>query len=46
MFTIKNNDEVYTAPVCTIVSMRVQGVLCVSPGNPDLEGEEQMGDIG
>ena len=34
MLTIKNNEEVYTTPVCTMISVKVQGVLCVSPGDP------------
>lgn len=46
MFTIKNNEEVYSAPECMVISVKVQGVVCASPGNPDLDGDEEMGDIG
>jgi len=35
MFTIQTNEEVYTAPVCTIVSVKVQGVLCGSLDGTD-----------
>ena len=34
MLTIKNNEEVYSAPECTVISVKVQGVLCTSPGDP------------
>ena len=45
MFTIKNNDEVYSAPECTIVSMRVQGVLCLSGDQNEIEDAEER-DLG
>lgn len=32
MLTIKNNEEVYSAPECMVISVKVQGVLCSSPG--------------
>lgn len=31
MLTIKNNEEVYSAPECTCISINVQGVVCTSP---------------
>lgn len=45
MFTIKNNDEVYSAPECTYVTMNVQAVVCASLGSADTDGDEDMGDI-
>ena len=46
MFTTKSNEEVYTAPVCTIVSMKVQGVLCLSGEENDIDKavERDLGD--
>ncbi len=38
MFTIKNNDEVYSAPECIVISVKVQGMLCQSP-TPGEAGE-------
>ena len=46
MFTIKNNDDVYSAPECTVISIKVQGVVCASLGSADTDGDEEMGDIG
>ena len=30
MLTIKNNEEVYSAPECMVISVKVQGMLCQS----------------
>ena len=30
MLTIKNNEEVYSAPECMVISVKVQGMLCTS----------------
>ena len=40
MLTIKSNEEVYSAPECMVISVKVQGVLCSSPeyGNPGEAG--------
>lgn len=46
MLTIKNNEEVYSAPECNFVTMNVQTIVCTSPGNPDLDGDQDLGDIG
>ena len=35
MLTIKNNEEVYSAPECTLISVKVQGMLCTSGGYSD-----------
>ena len=48
MFTIKSNEEVYSAPECTVISVKVQGVLCSSPeygptggvSNPESYGDD------
>ena len=48
MLTIKNNEEVYSAPECTIISVKVHGVLCASPGgagDDDPYGENDGADI-
>ena len=42
MFTIKNNDDVYSAPECTVISLNVQGMICGSldgTQTPEDDGE-------
>ena len=45
MLTIKNNEEVYSAPECMVISVKVQGVVCASLGSADTDGDEEMEDI-
>ena len=45
MLTIKNNEEVYSAPECMVISVKVQGVVCASLGSADTDGDQEMGDI-
>lgn len=35
MLTIKNNEEVYSAPECTVISVLVRSILCASDGYSD-----------
>ncbi len=42
MLTIKNNEEVYSAPECMVISVKVQGIICGSldgTQTPNDEGE-------
>lgn len=43
MLTIKNNEEVYSAPECMVISVKVQGMLCTS-GDYSLGGGGSYGD--
>ena len=45
MLTIKNNEEVYSAPECMVISVKVQGIVCASLGSADTDGDQEMGDI-
>ena len=46
MFTIKNNDEVYSAPECIVISVKVQGMLCQSPTRGAAGEDEEYNDLG
>ena len=46
MLTIKNNEEVYSAPECTVISIKVQGMLCQSPVPGGAGEDEQYNDLG
>lgn len=41
MLTIKNNEEVYSAPECMVISVKVQGVLCLSGEENGIENAEE-----
>ena len=41
MLTIKNNEDVYSAPECMVISVKVQGMLCQS-GQFSSKGTEFM----
>ena len=45
MFTIKNNDDVYSAPECTVISIKAQGVLCLSGDQNSIDDAEER-DLG
>ena len=45
MLTIKNNEEVYSAPECMVISVKVQGVLCLSGEENSIEDAEER-DLG
>lgn len=45
MFTIKNNDDVYSAPECTVISIKTQGVLCLSGEENGIDDAEER-DLG
>ena len=42
MFTIKNNEDVYSAPECTVVSFNVQRVVCTSPTPGAPGGDDEI----
>lgn len=49
MLTIKNNEEVYSAPECMVISVKVQGMLCQSgPGsaNNGFDSNHDLGGLG
>lgn len=45
MLTIKNNEEVYSAPECMVISVKVQGVLCLSGEENGIDDAEER-DLG
>ena len=42
MLTIKNNEEVYSAPECMVISVKVQGMLCTSPTPGSAGGDDEV----
>ena len=46
MLTIKNNEEVYSAPECTLISVKVQGMLCTSGPGSASNGFDSDHDLG
>ena len=46
MLTIKNNEEVYSAPECMVISVKVQGMLCTSPTPGSAGGDDEYNDMG
>ncbi len=46
MLTIKNNEEVYSAPECMVISVKVQGMLCQSPVPGGAGGDDTIVDGG
>ena len=41
MLTIKNNEEMYSAPECMVISVKVQGVLCLSGEENGIQDAEE-----
>lgn len=46
MLTIKNNEEVYSAPECMVISVKVQGMLCTSGPGSASNGFNSNNDLG